>query len=96
MASIAEEPTAARLDGNAAAGLLGAIFPFEMTLAVGTCAGCGAMAQFATLTVFTQAPGLVVRCPGCESVLLRVVEGTGRYWLDLRGLRSLELVTGDG
>ncbi len=81
-----------RLDGNAAAGLLGAIFPFEMTLAVAVCDGCGAMGQVAALTVYADAPGLIARCPGCEAVLMRVVEGRGRYWLDMRGLRSLELV----
>lgn len=83
-----------RLDGNAAAGLLGAIFPFEMTLAVSVCDGCGATGPFAALTVFAQAPGLVVRCPGCGAVLLRVVEAPGRFILDLRGLRSLQLVNG--
>lgn len=86
------EPSDNRLDGNAAAGLLGAIFPFEMTLAVAICDGCGATGQVASLTVFTEAPGLIARCPGCGAVLMRVVEGRGRYWLDLRGLRSLELV----
>ena len=30
-----------RLDGNAAGGLLNEIFPFEMTAAEATCAGCG-------------------------------------------------------
>ena len=30
-----------RLDGNAAGGLLNEIFPFEMTTAQATCAGCG-------------------------------------------------------
>ncbi|HEX5167257.1 MAG TPA: DUF6510 family protein [Thermomicrobiales bacterium] len=84
--------TDTRLDGNAAAGLLGAIFPFEMTLAVAVCDGCGATAQVAALTVYAQAPGLIARCPGCQAVLLRVVEGPDRYWLDLQGLRSLELV----
>jgi hypothetical protein len=29
------------LDGNAAGGILREIFPFEMTLAEGTCAHCG-------------------------------------------------------
>ena len=38
-----------------------------------------------------HAPGIVVRCPGCDSVLLRVVHARGRYLLDLRGLRVLEL-----
>ena len=31
-----------KLDGNAAAGTLQAIFPFDMTLAQATCTGCGA------------------------------------------------------
>ena len=31
-----------KLDGNAAAGMLQAIFPFDMTLAQVTCTGCGA------------------------------------------------------
>ena len=31
-----------KLDGNAAAGALQAIFPFEMTLVQATCTGCGA------------------------------------------------------
>ncbi len=30
-----------KLDGNAAAGTLQAIFPFEMTLVQVTCTGCG-------------------------------------------------------
>jgi hypothetical protein len=81
-----------RLDGNAAGGVLGAIFPFDMTLAVGVCDGCGATGQVASLTVFADGPGLVARCPACSAVLLRIVEGRGRYWIDLRGLRSLELV----
>jgi hypothetical protein len=31
-----------KLDGNAAAGTLQEIFPFEMTLVQATCTGCGA------------------------------------------------------
>ena len=89
---MASERSDSRLDGNAAAGLLSTIFPFEMTLAVATCDRCGATGQVATLTVYTDAPGLVARCPGCEAVLLRIVEAHDRYFLDLRGLRSLELV----
>ena len=34
---------ALRLDGNAAAGLLGEVFAGEVTTAVGTCDGCGAV-----------------------------------------------------
>jgi hypothetical protein len=43
------------------------------------------------LHVYVHAPGIVVRCPSCDAVLLRVVQARDRYLLDLRGLRVLEL-----
>lgn len=79
------------LDGNAVGGVLGAVFGVEMTLATGVCGTCGAAGEVATLRVYVQAPGAVVRCPGCDSVLIKVVETPGRTWLDLSGLRTLEL-----
>jgi Zn finger protein HypA/HybF involved in hydrogenase expression len=79
------------LDGNAVGGVLAEIFAVEMTAAVGTCAACGATGAVATLRVYMHAPGVVVRCPKCESVLMRIVKDDGRTWLDLRGLRSLQL-----
>jgi Family of unknown function (DUF6510) len=41
--------------------------------------------------VFDHAPGLVARCPVCGQVLVRLVQGPGRAWLDLRGLTWLQL-----
>jgi len=79
-----------RLDGNAAAGILGELFATEATLAVGTCAGCGATDPLGAVHVY-RAAGLVLRCPHCEAVLLRVVESDERVWVDLGGLRSLEV-----
>jgi Zn finger protein HypA/HybF involved in hydrogenase expression len=80
------------LDGNAAAGTLEQIFSFEVTTAVGTCANCGAVGPVGRALVFSQAPGIVVRCPACEGVLLRVVDDdAGRYWLELTGVRCLEI-----
>lgn len=79
-----------RLDGNAIGGLLREIFVFEMTSAVGTCAGCGAVNEVGRLQVYVHAPGTVVRCPACEGVLMRVVHGKGRYWVEMTGVRSLE------
>jgi len=72
-----------KLDGNAIGGLLREIFTMEMTAAQTTCAGCG--------DVYMDAPGTVVRCPSCESVLMRIVRGPGRYWVDLSGMRCIEL-----
>jgi uncharacterized protein DUF6510 len=80
-----------KLDGNAIGGLLREIFTMEMTTARTTCAGCGAVNAVGRVDVYMQAPGSVVRCPDCESVLMRIVHGGGRYWVDLSGIRCLEL-----
>jgi DNA-directed RNA polymerase subunit RPC12/RpoP len=58
------------LDGNAIAGPLLEHFGREMTTARGACAHCGAAAQIAELRVYVCAPGTVVRCPACGSVVI--------------------------
>ena len=80
-----------KLDGNAIAGELFELFGVEMTIATGVCRSCGAVEQVARLEVYVRAPGTVVRCPHCEAVLMRIVRGRDRVWLDLSGVRSLEL-----
>ena len=81
------------VDGNAAAGPLGTVFAVDLTAATARCAGCGRVDVLAATRVYTQAPGLVVRCPGCDSVLLRLVEGQQHTWLDLRGLAYVRFDT---
>jgi len=34
---------------------------------------------------------MVARCPACDAVLLRLVRGPDRAWLDLRGVTCLQL-----
>jgi Family of unknown function (DUF6510) len=80
-----------KLDGNAIGGLLHEVFGVEMTVATSVCGGCGAVGAVAQLDVYVNAPGTVVRCPQCEQVLMRIVRGRGRIWLDLSGVRTLEL-----
>ncbi len=80
-----------RLDGNALGGTLYELFGVEMTVATGVCASCGAAEQVARLDVYVNAPGAVARCPHCGSVVLRIVEGRGRVWIDLSGASCLEL-----
>ena len=80
-----------KLDGNAIGGLLREIFTMEMTAAETTCARCGAVNAVGRVDVYVDAPGAVVRCPSCESVLMRIVRGPGRYWVDLSGMRCMEL-----
>jgi Family of unknown function (DUF6510) len=78
-------------DTSALAGPVGVLFRVEVTTAIGRCAGCGRTAPMAEARVFDHAPGVVARCPACDQVLLRLVQGSGRAWLDLRGLTSLQL-----
>jgi uncharacterized protein DUF6510 len=80
-----------RVDGNAVAGLLSEVFVYEMTSARSTCAACGAVGEVGALHVYVQAPGTVIRCPRCNAVLMRIVHDADRYWIDIRGVRSLEL-----
>ena len=81
-----------KLDGNAAAGTLEQIFAFEVTTAVGTCANCGAVGPLGGTNVYSQAPGMVARCAVCHEVLIRIAhDGDSRYWLEMMGVRSLEV-----
>jgi hypothetical protein len=80
-----------KLDGNAAAGLFRELLSFELTTARGRCDNCGAVAEVGAVLVFANAPGSVLRCPQCESVLMRIAKNGGRYWLDVRGITWLEI-----
>ena len=77
------------LDGNAIAGQLVEVFGAELTTAIGVCAGCGASGAVAELEVYLEAPGTVVRCRSCESVLMVLVTARGVTCVDLRGLSEL-------
>jgi Zn finger protein HypA/HybF involved in hydrogenase expression len=79
-----------KLDGNAIAGLLREIFTVEMTNAEGTCATCGRVHAVGEVVVYMNAPGVVVRCPSCGAVQMRIVKGRGKYWVDLSGVRCIE------
>jgi hypothetical protein len=79
------------LDGNAAAAALADVFVPDITVALATCATCGALARVAELRAYMQAPGIVLRCPRCGAVQLRVVRAADRAWLDLRGVSVLQL-----
>jgi Family of unknown function (DUF6510) len=80
-----------KLDGNAAGGVLQEIFPFEMTMSMATCANCGAANPIGAVAAYMHGMGTVLRCPSCEHSLMRVAHVQGRYWLDMRGLRILQI-----
>ena len=85
----------APLDGNAAAGALAEVFVPEMTVAVTTCATCGDARPLGELRAYLQAPGVVLRCASCGGVQVRLVRAAERVWLDLRGVRVLQLDLSD-
>ena len=80
-----------RLDGNAAAGLLGDIFAFDITTAECVCGGCKATAPVATLAVYGMEMGAILRCPGCDNALIRVSHLSSGYWIDTRGTSVLRV-----
>ena len=79
------------LDANAVAGVFQEIFGVEMTAAPTECASCGAEGEVGTLLAFTQAPGIVLRCPACENVMLRITRTPDAIYLDARGAVYLRL-----
>lgn len=87
----ADMNTELMVDGNAVAGELDQIFGRDMTMAVMRCAGCGADSIMATLMAFVRGPGVVLRCPSCESVIARIVETPTATYLDARGAVYLRM-----
>jgi hypothetical protein len=79
------------VDGNALGGTFLELFGIELTIATGVCGSCGRRGEVATLRVYLRAPGAVARCPDCDSVLMKIVRSKDRTWLDLSGLRTLEI-----
>jgi DNA-directed RNA polymerase subunit RPC12/RpoP len=81
------------LDGNAAGGLLYEVFGTEMTTAVGTCATCGTVGPVAETAVYLDAPGAVIRCPACTSVLMVIVRRRDINCVGLLGLAAIDPAT---
>jgi hypothetical protein len=77
------------VDGNAIGGLLREVFGTEMTAAGSVCDTCGAAREVAELAVYAHAPGTVVRCRSCDSVLMVFVRLHNRICVDLLGLAAL-------
>ena len=83
-----------RLDGNVAAGLLAECFSHEFSLAHSTCAGCGATGQIGGLLAYGLEMGAILRCPHCDTAVLRVGVTTNAYWVNVRGATVLRFEAG--
>ncbi len=81
------------IDGNGIAGLLGEIAGAEMTTVLRTCQSCGRRRALGEHRAYRGA-GIVLRCPSCGDVALRIVQAPGRVYLELAGTRLLQLPTG--
>jgi Zn finger protein HypA/HybF involved in hydrogenase expression len=84
-----------QLDGNAAGGVLGQIFAFEMTTAEVICANCDTVGPIGTAVVYATAMGTIIRCPGCGEALIRIAQGLQRYWVDFSDTRLLQLAAAE-
>lgn len=81
-----------RLDGNAAAGMMSDIFVPDVTSASATCAACGARGAMGTLLAYGQSMGVVLRCPQCDGVMLRMVRTPREVRVDASGISLLVIV----
>jgi hypothetical protein len=80
---------ALRLDGNAAAGMLSELFIPDLTTARAKCAGCGATHTIGALHVYAHGMGMIVRCPGCDTAMMRLARTPTHLWLDATGATSV-------
>jgi hypothetical protein len=73
------------VDANAIAGMLGAMFGADVTASPGQCATCRTVSMVGTMRVYMRGPGVVVRCPACAEVILRIVQTPGATLVDVSG-----------
>ena len=85
-----------RLDGNAAGGILRDVFTHEMTAALATCAGCGTRGPVGELLEYGQSMGTILRCPGCDAPVLRIVRRPGLLLVDPSGVLLLTIPANGG
>jgi hypothetical protein len=82
------------VDGSAVGGMLAALFGADLTGVPGRCASCHTTHLVGTMRVYMRGPGVVVRCPSCTEVVLRVVETPSGTMVDLRGVSALRFARG--
>jgi hypothetical protein len=92
IALMRDDPAASlTVDGNGVAGLLAELFGGEMTSLPGECAHCHTVSLVGTMRVYMRGPGVVVRCPACAEVVLRIVRTERRTLVDARGAAYIAL-----
>jgi hypothetical protein len=84
------DDTAKWLDGNAIAGLLQELFGADLTAAPRRCQSCGQEHAVGEHRLYRGA-GLVLRCPNCSDVALRVADLPDRHILHFQGTWRVEV-----
>jgi hypothetical protein len=79
------------LDGNAVGSLLSDLFGREMTNQRACCDACGTINPLATARVYVDAPGHVVRCANCGTVVFVAVTVPTGVRVSFQALRWVEL-----
>lgn len=79
------------VDGNAIAGVMSDIFAFDVTTALARCRSCGETAALAQDMVYGGDQGYVVRCQGCDDVLMVLVPEPSGMRMQMRGIAWLEV-----
>ena len=79
------------LDGNAVGGMLAGLFGTDMTAMPGQCASCETVSLVGSMRVYMRGPGMVVRCPACAEVVLRIARTPHGTMVDLRGATYVRL-----
>ena len=76
-------------DAQAAAGLLSQVFSRGVTNATAMCGECGKEGPFAELLRYGGTVGCVLRCPGCDAIMLRLTTTPYGLRLEMTGMRSV-------
>lgn len=79
------------LDGNAIGGLLQELLGTDLTAAPRGCQSCGSVHPIAAHRLYRGA-GLVLRCPTCGDVALRVARLGARCMLTLEGAWRIDVL----
>jgi hypothetical protein len=77
------------VDGSGVGGLLAEVFGVEMTTAPGQCAHCHTVSVVGTMRAYMRGPGVVLRCPACAEVVIRIVQTPRGTMVDARGAAYL-------
>jgi len=79
------------LDANALGGMLAGLFGDDVTGSPGQCAHCHTVSMVGTMRAYTRGPGMVVRCPACAQVVLRVVQTPTATYVDASGVSWIRI-----